>query len=107
MCIRDSQMSGLPMDLAMYGSGSGPQPFATVADYERFLLRVRQFPRWADGAIALMRTGMSRGITLPRPAVAKMIPQLREIVTPRAEDSLFWAPVAALPARFSAADKLR
>src|SRR3954470_13655820 len=25
-----NQMSGLPMDLAVYGSGSGPQPFATV-----------------------------------------------------------------------------
>ena len=102
-----NQMSGLPMDLAVYGSGSGPQPFATVADYERFLVRVRQFPRWADGAITLMRTGMSRGITLPRAAVVKMIPQLREIVTPRAEDSLFWGPISAMPANFSAADKLR
>jgi uncharacterized protein (DUF885 family) len=77
-----SQMSGLPMDLAVYGSGEGPQPFATVADYERFLKRVREFPRWADGAIAMMRAGMARGITLPRPAVTKMIPQLRDIVTP-------------------------
>ena len=47
-----NQMSGLPMDLAVYGSGSGPQPFKTVQDYDRFLKRVREFPRWADGAIA-------------------------------------------------------
>jgi len=102
-----NQMTGLPMDLAVYGSGSGPQPFATVEEYERFLTRVRQFPRWADGAITLMRTGMSRGVTLPRPAVVKMIPQLREMVTPRAEDSLFWGPLSAMPADFSAADKVR
>jgi len=102
-----NQMSGLPMDLAVYGSGSGPQPFATVEDYERFLARVRQFPRWVDGAITLMRTGMSRGITLPRPAVAKMIPQLRDIVTPRAEDSLFWGPITSMPAGFPAADQQR
>ena len=32
-----NQMSGLPMDLAVYGSGTGPQPFATAQDYDRFL----------------------------------------------------------------------
>ena len=102
-----SQMGGLPMDLVVYGSGDGPQPFATLADYQRFLKRVREFPRWADGAIALMRTGMSRGITLPKPAVAKMIPQLREIVTPGAESSIFWGPLKALPKSISAADATR
>ena len=68
-----NQMSGLPMDLAVYGSGAGPQPFKTAADYERFLKRLREFPRWADGAIAMMREGMSRGVTVPRPAMAKAI----------------------------------
>ncbi|HEX6398334.1 MAG TPA: DUF885 family protein, partial [Steroidobacteraceae bacterium] len=102
-----SQMSGLPMDLVVYGSGEGPQPFASVADYERFLARVREFPRWADGAIALMRTGMSHGITLPKPAVVKMIPQLREIVSPTAEGSIFWGPIKALPKTISARDASR
>ena len=58
-----NQMSGLPMDLAVYGSGAGPQPFATAQDYDRFLERMRKFPRWVDGAIAMMREGMARGIT--------------------------------------------
>jgi uncharacterized protein (DUF885 family) len=102
-----SQMSGLPMDLAVYGSGEGPQPFATVADYDRFLKRVREFPRWADGAIAMMRAGMARGITLPRPAVTKMIPQLRDIVTPTAEASIYWGPIKAMPKEFSAAEAAR
>jgi uncharacterized protein (DUF885 family) len=102
-----NQMSGLPMELAMFGSGSGPQPFKTVQDYERFLKRVREFPRWADGAIALMRTGMSRGITLPRPVVAKMVPQLRGIVTPTAEASIYWGPISTMPADFSAAERAR
>jgi uncharacterized protein (DUF885 family) len=68
---------------------------------------VRQFPRWADGAIALMRAGMAAGITLPRPAVAKMIPQLRELVTPTVEASLFWGPITAMPRTISAADRAR
>ncbi len=78
-----------------------------MADYDRFLKRVREFPRWADGAIALMRVGMSRGITLPRPAVVKMIPQLREIATPTPEASIFWAPLAKLPKDIGAADAAR
>jgi uncharacterized protein (DUF885 family) len=102
-----NQMSGLPMDLAVYGSGSGPQPFRTARDYDRFLQRVREFPRWADGAITLMRTGMSRGITLPRPAVVKVIPQLRDIVTPTAEASIFWGPIASLPADIPGAERER
>jgi uncharacterized protein (DUF885 family) len=102
-----NQMTGLPMDLAVYGSGTGPQPFATARDYDRFLKRVREFPRWADGAIALMRTGMARGITLPRVAMAKVVPQLREIVTARVSDSIYWAPIGAMPKTISAKERER
>jgi len=102
-----TQMNGLPMDLAMYGSGEGPQPFTTPAEYDRFLKRVREFPRWADDAIVMMRAGMGRGITLPRPAVVKMIPQLRDIVTATPEASIFWGPIKAMPQGFSTADRER
>ncbi|HEV7606307.1 MAG TPA: DUF885 domain-containing protein [Steroidobacteraceae bacterium] len=102
-----NQMNGLPLDLAVYGSGTGPQPFVTVKDYQRFLKRVREFPRWADGAIALMRTGMAQGITVPRVAMAKVVPQLRELVTARLSDSIFWAPIDAMPKGFSAGDRQR
>jgi uncharacterized protein (DUF885 family) len=102
-----NQMTGLPMDLAVYGSGTGPQPFVTANDYDRFLARLRQFPRWADGAIAMMRAGMARGITVPRPAMAKVVPQLRGIVTASLDDNIFWAPVAAMPRDISAKDRRR
>ena len=102
-----NQMSGLPMELAVYGSGTGPQPFATVKDYDRFLARVRQFPRWVDGAIEQMRAGMARGITLPRPAVSKVVSQLRGIVTAKLSDNIFWAPIEAIPKEFSAKDRQR
>ncbi|MDF3019751.1 MAG: hypothetical protein K0Q92_1054 [Steroidobacteraceae bacterium] len=102
-----NQMGGLPMTLAMFGSGSGPQPFGTARDYDRFLARVREFPRWADGAIALMREGMSRGITVPRPAMAKVVPQLRDMITARIEDNIFWAPIEALPTSIAAKDRER
>ena len=102
-----NQMSGMPMELAVYGSGTGPQPFKSVQDYERFLRRVAEFPRWVDGAIALMRTGMSRGITLPRPVISRMVAQLRGIATPTAEASIYWGPIGTMPADFPAAERQR
>ncbi len=102
-----NQMSGLPMELAVFGSGSGPQPFATARDYDRFLTRMRQFPRWVDGAIALMREGMARGITLPRPAMLKIVPQLRGIVTAKVEDNLYWTPIEDMPKAIDAVDRRR
>jgi uncharacterized protein (DUF885 family) len=102
-----NQMNALPIDLAVYGSGTGPQPFNDARDYDRFLARLRQFPRWVDGAIAMMRTGISRGITLPRPAMAKVVPQLREIVTPEVTDSIFWQPLKELPKGIAADDRNR
>ncbi|MES1263105.1 MAG: DUF885 domain-containing protein, partial [Peristeroidobacter soli] len=102
-----NQMNGLPMDLAVYGSGTGPQPFATAKDYDRFLKRVRQFPRWVDGAIEQMRAGMARGVTVPRPAMSKVVAQLRGIVTANLSDNIFWAPVAAIPQDISAKDRDR
>jgi len=102
-----NQMIGLPMDLAVYGSGTGPQPFATAKDYDLFLKRVRQFPRWADGAIALMRTGMASGITFPRQVIAKVGPQLREVGTTPLKDNIFWSPVTQMPKEISAGDRKR
>jgi uncharacterized protein (DUF885 family) len=102
-----NQMDGLPADLAVYGSGEGPQRFTTPLEYERFLKRLREFPRWADGAIVMMRAGMAHGITLPKPAVKKMIPQLRDIATATPQASIFWGPIRALPQGFAAADRQR
>jgi uncharacterized protein (DUF885 family) len=102
-----NQMSGLAMDLAVYGSGSGPQPFATAKDYDRFLKRAREFPRWADGAIAQMRAGMANGITVPRVAMAKVAPQLREIATAKLSDNIYWTPIASMPKEIPAQDRQR
>ena len=77
-----NQMSGLPMDLAVYGSGTGPQPFATVQGLRPVpRARARSFRAGPTAPSRMMRAGMARGITLPRPAMAKVVPQLREIVT--------------------------
>ncbi len=57
--------------------------------------------------LRMMRTGMSHGITLPRVAMAKVAPQLREIGAAALEDNIFWAPITAMPKEISAKDRQR
>ena len=101
------QMNSLPVQLPVLGSGTGQHPFRTVADYEHFLARIRAFPAWVDAAIARTREGIPRGITRPRPVVARLLPQLEAQVVARPEDSTFWGPVSRMPESFSAADRQR
>ena len=91
-----NQMSGLPMDLAVYGSGSGPQPFATRA-------RLRPLPQARAPVSALgrrrHRADARRHVARHHAAAARRWPRwcrsCASIVTPTAEASIFWGPIAA------------
>ncbi|QKG51659.1 DUF885 domain-containing protein [Hymenobacter sp. BRD67] len=102
-----TQFSGLPIELAQLGAGTGSQPFKTVKDYDNWLSRVRQFTVWGDTAIADFRQGMRSGVVLPKVLVQKMIPQLEALAVADPEQSVFYGPVKQMPATFSAADKQR
>ncbi|MDO7884367.1 DUF885 domain-containing protein [Hymenobacter cheonanensis] len=102
-----TQFSGLPLELAQLGAGTGAQPFKTVPDYDNWLARVRQFPVWADTAVADFRHGMRTGVVLPKVLVQKMIPQLEALAVADPSQSVFYGPIKQLPATFSAADKQR
>ena len=101
------QGGGLPQNVAQFGSGTGAQPFKTVRDYDNWLARVHAFPAWADSAIANFRQGMKAGVVLPKALVVKMVPQLEALVVADATKSLFYGPIAQLPASFSEADRAR
>ncbi len=98
---------GMTAYLAMYGDGSGAQPFETVADYERWLARARHFPEWVDAGIAAMREGMARGVVHPRVVMAKVVPQLESLLSADPEQSVFWGPIEMMPADWPAADRTR
>lgn len=102
-----TQFSGLPIELPQLGAGTGSQPFKTPADYDNWLRRVRQFPAWADTAMADFRQGMRTGLVLPKVLVQKMIPQLEALAVDDPAQSVFYGPIKRLPASFSAADKAR
>jgi uncharacterized protein (DUF885 family) len=98
---------GLATAIALYGSGTGAQPFATVADYDRWLLRAGKFPQWVEGAIAAMREGMARGIVHPRVVMSKTVPQLESLIASETETSVFFDPVALMPEDWRPAERDR
>ncbi|MEP6710849.1 MAG: DUF885 domain-containing protein [Ferruginibacter sp.] len=101
------QFNGVPISLGQMGSGSGNQPFKTVADYDNWLQRAGAFSAWADSAIVYFKKGIAMNYVLPHAIVVKMIPQMQAMVTNDATKSLFYGPVQLMPAAFSDSDKKR
>lgn len=89
------------------GSGTGAQPFKTVADYDNWLARGDRLPVLVDQAIANMREGMRAGVVQPRVLMVKVLPQLDAVIGDKPEDTLFWGPIQRMPEDFSAADRQR
>ena len=102
-----AQIYSLPTSLGQLGTGTGAQPFRTVRDYDNWLARVSRFPVWADSAIANFREGAKAAVVLPKVLVLKMVPQLQAQVVGEPTRSLFYGPIARLPASFSEADRSR
>ena len=91
----------------IWGSGKGPQPFRNVVDYDNFLKRIAGFVQWMDTAVANMRRGMARGLVQPREAMESVLPQLEAMIVDEPKNSVFYQPIAALPAEVPAAERER
>lgn len=102
-----NQFWSLPLTFGQYGSGSGPQPFKTVENYDNWLKRMSIFPAWCDSAIVYARKGLDKGYVLPKTLIVKIIPQFKELVTADPTKSLYYGPIQQMPADFPEADKTR
>ena len=102
-----TQMFSLPAQIAQLGSGASAQPFKTVQDYENWLHRVGEFPRWVDQAITNMRTGIREGIVLSRNIVELTLPQWQSLYSGDPEKSIFYGPVRHFPDAVPASERGR
>ncbi|HEY4583299.1 MAG TPA: DUF885 family protein, partial [Lysobacter sp.] len=102
-----NQMGSIASYGAMFGSGTGPQPFKTVKDYDNWLKRSAMLPEMFDTAIANMREGMKAGVVQPRPLMVKVVPQLDALIKDDPTQTLFWGPIQTMPKEFPAADRER
>lgn len=100
-----NQFVGLQLTMVQLASGSGAQPFKTIADYNNWIKRVNAFSLWADSAIMYFKLGIEKKYVLPKSIVLKMIPQLEEIVVSDPTKSIFYGPIINMPKSFSGIDK--
>jgi uncharacterized protein (DUF885 family) len=89
-----------PSRFPILGAGRGSHPFRTPQNYADFLGRIDGFVVWTDTAIANMRQGLERGITQPRTAMLKLVPQLDAQIVDEPTASLFYEPLRNFPASF-------
>ncbi len=99
------QVGSWPSRFPIMGAGKGAHPFKTVRNYEDFLGRVDGFVVWMDTAIANMRVGQERGITLPRDLAQRVIPQLDAQIVDDPRTSLFYEPIKNFPPSFDKASQ--
>jgi uncharacterized protein (DUF885 family) len=96
--------SGFFTELLQLDSLVDPQ---TTKQYEDYIARLNDVPRYFDENAANARTGMRDGFTLP----AEVLDGVSKIVAgaqyKAAEDSPFWQPFASFPERVPEADRAR
>ena len=102
-----NQMDSIASFAVQLGSGTGPQPFKTVEDYDNWLARAGRLPVLFDTSIANMRAGMEAGVVQPTILMEKVVPQLDALIKDAPEDTLFWGPIENMPEDFADADRER
>jgi uncharacterized protein (DUF885 family) len=85
-----------------YGYYAEQLPFADVADYESWLMRLDAYPRAVDDAIALLRAAVARRLLWPRTSMERLPAQLDRLVG-EPERSAFYSPFARIPVSLGAA----
>jgi len=79
----------------------------TTRDYENYVARLADVPRYFRENIANMRQGLADGFTLPSeilPGISRVIDSAQYA---KAEDSPFWIPFTRFPAGVAEADRAR
>lgn len=82
-------------------------PLATVKDYENYISRLRAWPRYVGEQIALMRAGLKRGMTVPRPTLEGYDATIVAHVVDDPAKSVFWAPFETFPSTVPASEHAR
>jgi uncharacterized protein (DUF885 family) len=72
-------------------------PLTTVKEYENYISRLRQWPRYVREEIELMGMGIQRGFTVPRPTLEGYDQTIAAHVVDAPEKSVFWKPFEKFP----------
>ena len=82
-------------------------PFKTTEDYDRYIARLMDVPRYFDENIANMEAGLVDGFTMPSAILGKIAPNIAALIVEQPEDTSLFAPFENMPANFSDDDRVR
>jgi uncharacterized protein (DUF885 family) len=82
-------------------------PLATVKDYENYISRLREWPRYVREQIELMRMGIQRGFTVPRATLEGYDQTIAAHVLDAPEKSVFWKPFEKFPSTVPESERER
>jgi len=82
-------------------------PLATTEDYENYLSRLEELPRYFGEQVANMRLGLERGMTLPRVVLDGYETTISSHVVDDPTESVFWAPFESFPVGVPAGERER
>ncbi len=86
---------------------ASPNGFQTVADYELYIARMRDLPRYFGEHITNMRAGLARGFSVPAVTLEGRDVSIGAYVVEDPESSPFWSAFNRMPERFSDEDRAR
>ena len=99
-----SQFGGVHVDMPQLVSVLS---FQSVKDYEDYIARLKQMPRYFDENMIQMRKGMAEGLMPARILLEKVVTQSNGLATQTPEQSPFAQPFAKFPSGISEADQKR
>jgi uncharacterized protein (DUF885 family) len=99
-----NQMNGIHLNAAQL---PGALPFATVKDYEDYVVRLGKLPKMMDDTVANMRKGLAGRLMPPKFLLVKVADQAQGLAGQKGEQSPFAEPLTRFPETFSDADKQR
>lgn len=99
------QFWGTHLTMGQFASAESAQPFKNEKDYQNFLKRMDTYSVWIDSAIVYMKKGIQEKVVLPKALAEKIIPQFQDVITPKAEDNLFYSSCKKFPADFTEEQK--
>ena len=99
-----SQFGGVHIDLPQLVAILS---FQNVKDYDDYISRLKQMPRFFDENVIQMRKGMADGLMPPRILLEKVVDQANGLATKTAEATPFAEPFAKFPDSISAAEQKR
>src|SRR5690242_4783292 len=94
-------------DSQFWSGLSARSPYPSVDEYQRYLGRMRDIPRYFDEQIANMRAGLKRGFSVPRASLEGRDATIAAYVDADAAKNPFYEPFARMPATIPAADQER